>query len=254
MRSRTSRSRLKEKIQRLDGPLADVTAVLQEELLRIPMPPDADVPAGTSSDDNIELSRWAPAWWDFAKSFEENKGFAHKTHMELVRDLRLVDFERGVKVSGARSYVLTGLGMRLHQAVLRYAFDYMVEENGFTAASASSLVREETMVGTGFFPGGQDQAYRVDESSRGGSHDMYLAGTGEVGLMSLHQDEILDEADLPKTYTTVSPCYRREAGAAGRDTAGLYRIHQFEKVEQVVVCKADEGGEPGVAREDARLC
>jgi len=231
---------LKEKIHALDGPLAEADAALSAELLRIPQPPDADVPRGASAEENVERSRWAPAWWDWGKSFRENKGFEPKSHLELVRELGLADFERGVKVSGSRSYVLTGLGMRLHQAVLRCAFDFMVEENGFTAASAPSLVREEAMVGTGFFPAGEDQAYRVDETGRGGAHDLYLAGTGEVGLMSLHQDEILDEAELPKAYTTVSACYRREAGAAGRDTAGLYRIHQFEKVEQVVICRADE--------------
>lgn len=231
---------LKEKIHALDAPMAEVECALADEMLRIPLPPDPDVPEGGSSDDNVELSRWAPEWWDWGKSFEENKGFPRKTHMEIVRDLGLADFERGVKVSGARSYVLTGLGMRLHQAVLRFAFDYMVEENGFTAASAAALVREEAMVGTGFFPAGLDQAYVVDETGRGGAHDYFLAGTGEVGLMSLHQDEILDESALPLTYTTVSPCFRREAGAAGRDTAGLYRIHQFEKVEQVVICRADE--------------
>jgi len=231
---------LKERIQTLDGPLAEAEAALRAELLRIPLPPDPDVPRGASSEDNVEISRWAPEWWDFGKSFAENKGFEPRTHLELVRDLGLVDFERGVKVSGARSYVLTGLGMRLHQAVLRYAFDFMVEENGFTAASAPALVREEPMVGTGFFPAGEEQTYRVDETGRGGAHDLYLAGTGEVGLMALHAGEILDEAELPKTYTTWSPCYRREAGAAGRDTAGLYRIHQFEKVEQVVICPADE--------------
>jgi len=231
---------LKERIPTLDGPLAEAEAALRAELLRIPLPPDPDVPRGASSEDNVEISRWAPEWWDFGKSFAENKGFEPRTHLELVRDLGLVDFERGVKVSGARSYVLTGLGMRLHQAVLRYAFDFMVEENGFTAASAPALVREEPMVGTGFFPAGEEQTYRVDETGRGGAHDLYLAGTGEVGLMALHAGEILDEAELPKTYTTWSPCYRREAGAAGRDTAGLYRIHQFEKVEQVVICPADE--------------
>ena len=232
---------LKEQIQALDEPLAAADAELTAELLRIPLPPDADVPVGASSAENVEISRWAPSWWDFGKTFVGNKGFEPKTHLELVRDLGLVDFERGVKVAGARSYVLTGLGMRLHQAVLRYAFDFMVEENGFTAASAPALVREECMVGTGFFPAGEDQAYRGDETGRGGSHHLYLAGTGEVGLMALHQDEILDESDLPRRYTTWSPCYRREAGAAGRDTAGLYRIHQFEKVEQVVICRADEG-------------
>ena len=95
------------------------------------------------------------------------------------------------------------------------------------------------MEGTGFFPGGRDQAYHIEESKRGSGHDMYLTGTGEVGLMGLHEDEILEADRLPLTYTTVSTCFRREAGAAGKDTAGLYRIHQFDKVEQVVICKAD---------------
>lgn len=96
------------------------------------------------------------------------------------------------------------------------------------------------MVGTGFFPAGREQAYHIEETSRGGGHDLYLAGTGEVGLMGLHADEILDASQLPLKYATVSTCFRREAGAAGKDTAGLYRIHQFDKVEQVVICRADE--------------
>jgi seryl-tRNA synthetase len=131
------------------------------------------------------------------------------------------------------------MGMRLHQAVLRFALDFIVDHHGFTPVSVPVLVREESMVGTGFFPAGREQTYRVDESARGATHDMYLTGTGEVGLMGLHMDEIIDEAALPLKYATVSTCFRREAGAAGRDTAGLYRIHQFDKVEQVVICRAD---------------
>jgi seryl-tRNA synthetase len=96
------------------------------------------------------------------------------------------------------------------------------------------------MVGTGFFPTGRDQAYHIEESKRGAGHDLFLAGTGEVGLMGMYADEILDSNQLPIKMATVSTCFRREAGAAGRDTAGLYRIHQFDKVEQVVICKADE--------------
>jgi seryl-tRNA synthetase len=102
------------------------------------------------------------------------------------------------------------------------------------------LVREEAMTGTGFFPAGREQAYQVNEADRGGGQDMFLTGTGEVGLMGVHQDEILDQATLPRRYITVSTCFRREAGAAGKDTAGLYRIHQFDKVEQVVIDVADE--------------
>jgi len=95
------------------------------------------------------------------------------------------------------------------------------------------------MTGTGFFPSGRDQAYHIEESRRGSGHDLFLTGTGEVGLMGFHENEILEESTLPRTYTTVSTCFRREAGAAGKDTAGLYRIHQFEKVEQVIVTRAD---------------
>ena len=231
---------LKEKIQSLEGTLKASEDEFRSLLLSVPLPPDEDVPVGKTADDNVELRRWAPAGWDYDKSFEENKGFKPKTHIELCDSLGLVDFPRGVKLAGTRSYVLTGMGMRLHQAVLRYAIDYMSDTNGFTPMSVPVVVKEEAMVGTGFFPGGREQAYHVDEVSRGSGHDLFLTGTGEVGLMGLHQDEILDEDDLPKQYVTVSTCFRREAGAAGKDTAGLYRIHQFDKVEQVVICPADE--------------
>lgn len=208
--------------------------------LTIPQPPDADVPTGGSAADNKEIRRWAPAGWDFLKTFRENKGFAPRTHVELCESLGLVDHPRGVKMAGSRSYVLTGLGMQLHNAVLQFAFRSMVEEHKFSAMSVPVLVREEVMTGTGFFPAGREQAYEVPESARGGGHDLYLTGTGEVGLMGFHEGEILEEDTLPRCYTTVSTCFRREAGAAGRDTAGLYRIHQFDKVEQVVLCRADE--------------
>jgi len=231
---------LKEQIRLLDERIATIAAEFDSLLLSVPMPADDDVPVGASADDNVEISRWEPAGWDFAKTFEQNKGFRPKTHTELCDSLGLVDFPRGVKLAGTRSYVLTGDGMRLHQAVLRYAIDYMVDTNGFMPMSVPVVVKEEAMIGTGFFPGGRDQAYHIEETTRGSGHDLFLTGTGEVGLMGLHQDEILDESDLPIKYVTVSTCFRREAGAAGKDTAGLYRIHQFDKVEQVVICPADE--------------
>jgi len=231
---------LKEQIQQAEAALAEVEAPLRELLLRVPMPPDPDVPDGDSSEDNVELRRWRPEGFDPERPFEESRGFRPRSHIELLERLGLVDFERGVKIAGTRSYVLREEAMLLHQAALRFAFDLMVREHGFTPVSVPCLVLEEGMVGTGFFPDGREQAYRVDETSRGGGLDMYLAGTGEVGLMALHQGEILDEETLPRMYTTVSTCFRREAGAAGRDTAGLYRIHQFEKVEQVVICRPDE--------------
>lgn len=239
--------KLKAAIQELEQQEVGLDAEIRTLLLQVPLPPDSDVPVGAGSEGNVEVRRWHPSasellprGFDTTKSFEENKGFTPKTHLELVRDLNLCDFERGVKLAGSRSYILTGLGMRLHMAVQRYAVDFMVTKHGFAPMSVPTLVREETMVGTGFFPAGREQAYQVEESTRGGGYDLFLTGTGEVGLMGIHMDEILDEAVLPLKYVTVSPCYRREAGAAGKDTAGLYRIHQFDKVEQVVICKADE--------------
>ena len=233
-------AKMKEQIAGFDAQIAEIDPKLNEILLSIPQPADSDVPVGKTADDNIEISKWAPAGWDWDKSFEANKGFKPRTHIELCQMHGLVDYPRGVKIAGSRSYVLTGDGMRLHQAILQFAFNTMINENGFKPMSVPVLVREEAMVGTGFFPGGRDQAYHINETSRGGGQDMFLTGTGEVGLMGLHQDEILDEADFPLKYVTVSTCFRREAGAAGKDTAGLYRIHQFDKVEQIVIDIADE--------------
>ncbi|QNN22795.1 serine--tRNA ligase [Planctomycetales bacterium ZRK34] len=207
--------------------------------LEVAQPPDPDVPRGQSADDNVEISRWNPDDFDTAKSFEDNRGFAPKSHIDLMTALGMVDFERGVKIAGSRSYILTGAGMQLHNAILRFAFDFMTMENGFTAASVPVLVRDSMMEGTGFFPHGKDQAYEIANPT-GEGYNLYLTGTGEVGLMGLHADEIVDADKLPLCYTTVSTCFRREAGSAGKDTAGLYRIHQFDKVEQVVICKADE--------------
>ncbi|MBS0190491.1 MAG: serine--tRNA ligase [Phycisphaerales bacterium] len=243
-------AKLKAEISELEPQVAALEPQLQSLLLQVPLPPDADVPVGAGSESNVEIKRWSPPGFQLSKSFEENRGFKPKTHQELVRDLKLADFERGVKLAGTRSYVLTGMGMRLHMALLRYATDFMTDRHGFTPISVPVLVREEAMIGTGFFPAGREQAYHIAETQRRnpdaaddkgvGSHDLYLTGTGEVGLMGLHMNEILDEAQLPLRYVTVSTCFRREAGAAGKDTAGLYRIHQFDKVEQVVICKADE--------------
>ncbi|MHC4995270.1 MAG: serine--tRNA ligase [Planctomycetota bacterium] len=229
---------LKVREQELLDEISEIEPLHEAHWLKVPQPADPDVPVGESADDNVELRRWNPEGFDPAKSFEENRGFKPKSHTELGLGLGLLDFERGVKMAGSRSYVLTGMGMALHQAVLRYAFDTMTFKHGFTAASVPVLVREQLMTGTGFFPSGRDQAYHIANPTS--EDELYLTGTGEVGLMGLHQDEIVPADSLPLCYTTVSTCFRRESGAAGKDTAGLYRIHQFDKVEQVVICKADE--------------
>lgn len=221
--------------------LTDLEAQRDDLWLHVPQPADDDVPVGKSAEDNIELRRWNPdgdAAFDPARPFAEQRGFEPQSHIELIESLGLVDFDRGVKIAGSRSYVLIGDGMRLHQAVLRYAFDLMTQTHGFTPLSASCLVRHHTLVGTGFFPHGREQVYDVANPTAEGG--LALTGTGEVGLMAYHMDEILSAEELPKTYTTVSTCFRREAGSAGKDAAGLYRIHQFDKVEQVVICEADE--------------
>ena len=231
--------RLKAEIQAFEQQVARIEPEWRDLWLSVPMPADADVPRGTSPADNVEIRRWNPKDFDPAIAFARQRGFAPRTHLDIMAQQQWVDFERGVKMAGTRHYVLRGDGMRLQQAVLRLAMDMICEEFGFTPVSVPVIVREECMVGTGFFPGGREQAYHVEEVGRGGGHDLFLTGTGEVGLMGLHGDEILEESQLPLQYATVSTCFRREAGAAGRDTAGLYRIHQFEKVEQVVICRAD---------------
>ena len=255
---------LKEEIQTIEVEMAAIEPELSTLLLQVPLPPDADVPVGKTSDDNIEISTWNPSWFDAAKDFEANKGFAPLSHLDLIERHGWADFGRGVKLAGSRSYVLLGDGARLHNAVLRYAMDF-IGDRGFVPVTVPVLVREEAMVGTGFFPGGREQAYHIDETTRQSpdethrleagatdsgqrleagatdtSRDLFLTGTGEVSLMGMRMGEILDEAELPLKLCTVSTCFRREAGAAGKDTAGLYRIHQFDKVEQVVICRADE--------------
>lgn len=231
---------IKQRVAALASNLDALEPLRDAILLIIPQPPDADVPRGSGPEDNIETRRWNSTWFDPTKTFEQNKGFKAKNHIDLMMKLDMVDFERGVKIAGSRSYVLIGAGMRLHMAITRYAIDMMINENGFTPMNVPVLVREEAMTGTGFFPLSKDQAYEVNERGRGGTHDMYLTGTGEVGLMGYHMNEIIDYEKLPLKYTTVSTCFRREAGAAGKDAKGIYRIHQFDKVEQVVICKADE--------------
>jgi len=228
---KTRPSALKHEMVGLEETIKALDPDIEKLLLTIPLPPDDDVPVGKSSEDNVEMLKWGEP-----RKFE----FEPKSHIELGKSLGLFDVERGVKLAGSRSYFLTGAGAVLHNAVLRMAQDFMIHEQGFTPMSVPVLVREEAMRGTGFFPAGREQAYRVGEINDPPEEIRFLTGTGEVGLTAFHMDEILHEAELPKTYVTVSTCFRREAGTYGKDTTGLYRIHQFDKVEQVVICKNDK--------------
>ena len=144
-----------------------------------------------------------------------------------------LDIVRGARLAGSRNYVLKGDLSLLEGALMRFALDSMVAR-GFTPLTVPTLVRTETMIGTGYFPGGEDQAYRCDDRD-----DLCLVGTAEVPVTALHQDEILDGESLPRRFVALSTCYRREAGTYGKDTRGLYRVHQFQKVEQVVIDRAD---------------
>ena len=144
--------------------------------------------------------------------------FTPKDHVQLGKDLGIIDIDRGVKLAGSRNYLLRGAGMLMHQAVLRLAID-IITSRGYEPVTVPVLVRDEMMYGTGYYPGGEEQAYRCERDA------MSLVGTAEVSLTAMYGDEILEEAELPKRFAAVSTCFRREAGAAGKDTYGIYRIH-----------------------------
>ena len=191
-------------------------------MLALPNIPDPTVPEGESEADNVEIRKWGEA-----PKFE----FEAKNHLELMKSLDLADLERGVKVSGFRGYFLKNDGVFLSEALWRLALDFMVQK-GFTPFIAPALVKEENLAGTGKLPLFRDDIYGTDDG-------LYLSPTAEVPLMGYHADEILSEEELPKKYAAFSPCYRREAGSYGKDTRGLFRLHEFMKVEQVVLCKAE---------------
>jgi seryl-tRNA synthetase len=218
---------LKSKVKDAEDRAKTMEAELLPLLLQVPQPPDDDVPPGKDASANVVLYRWGEP-----RKFE----FKPRSHIELGESLGLIDFEAGVRLAGSRSYFLKGVGAELHQAVLRLALEMMIHEKGFVPMSVPVLVREIAMRGTGFFPAGREQTYHVDPGS---DNELFLTGTAEVALTAYHMDQVLEESDLPKKYTAVSTCFRREAGTYGKDTAGLYRVHLFDKCEQVVICRND---------------
>ncbi len=222
-RIQTELAEIKPRIKELEEAEGPILAEFEQLMLTIPQPADPEVPVGADESENAELRRVGEP-----RRFE----FTPKDHVALGRDLGIIDIERGVKLAGTRNYVLRGDGALLHQAVLRLAQDMMVQR-GYVPMVVPVLVKEEVMYGTGYFPIGRDQAYLCERD------EMSLVGTAEVPLTAYHFDEILAESDLPIKTCAMSTCFRREAGAAGKDTAGLYRIHLFDKVEQVVVCRND---------------
>jgi seryl-tRNA synthetase len=223
--TRQELSRIKTRIKSLEDEQRSVAEEFEQLMLTVPQPPAAEVPIGEDETQNAVLRTEGAI-----RTFD----FDPKDHVTLGRELGIIDVDRGVKLAGSRNYILRGDGARLHYAVLRLAQDMMIER-GYTPMVVPVLVREEIMYGTGYFPIGRDQAYLCERD------EMSLVGTAEVPLTAYHCQEILDLEQLPSKSVALSTCFRREAGAAGKDTTGLYRIHLFDKVEQVVVCENDEG-------------
>lgn len=216
--SRKAKEGLKEKEERL----RHVEKLYRELMLAVPNIPDPSVPEGKTDEQNLETRTWGE---------KTQFDFEPKDHVTLMQDLEMVDAERGAKVSGFRGVFFRGDAVKLQMAIWMYAIAFM-QGKGFDPMMVPALVREENMLGTGWFPAAKKDVYKTQD-------DLYLSGTAEVPTMGFHSGEILTKEELPKKYVAFSPCYRREAGSHGKDTRGLYRLHEFNKVEQVVLCEAD---------------
>ncbi|OGG20935.1 serine--tRNA ligase [Candidatus Gottesmanbacteria bacterium RIFCSPHIGHO2_02_FULL_40_13] len=214
--------KLKEEVQKLEEELRTVEKEFFELMLTVPNVPDKSVPVGKDASGNQEVKKWGemkPAsGWDFTPL----------DHISLMLKHDLVDFERGVKVGGFRTYFLKNEAAMLEMAVLTYTLQKLVKK-GYIPLIAPSLVKEFTLLGNGQFPWGREEVYHLEKD------DVYLAGTAEVPVTAYFAGEALLEKDLPKKFVAFSPCFRREAGSYGKDTKGLYRLHQFNKIEQVII-------------------
>ncbi len=205
-----------ERIAALEGRTAEVDTEVRELLLTAPNLPDTSVPCGADESGNVEVRRWGtPRVFDFEPA----------AHWDLGPALGAIDFERGVKLAKSRFVVLGGWGARLNRALINFMLDTHAG-HGYTEWSVPALANAETLTGTGQLPKFEDDLFRTDEG-------LYLIPTAEVQLTNLHRDEVLEAAGLPLHYTAYTPCFREEAGAAGRDTRGMIRVHQFDKVELV---------------------
>ncbi len=213
-----------ERIAALEADVRTMDGELEAELLTIPNPPMADVPDGESADDNVEVRLWGQV-----PAFD----FDPKAHWDLGESLHVLDFERGRKLSGARFTVFAGLGAQLSRALINFMLDHN-RARGYVEMAPPYLVNREALVGTGQFPKFEEDVFRVVP------HEYYLIPTAEVPLTNLHRDEILPDADLPIRYTAYTASFRAEAGAAGRDTRGIIRQHQFDKVELVQFARPEE--------------
>ncbi|MBI2334420.1 serine--tRNA ligase [Candidatus Daviesbacteria bacterium] len=221
-RDKNQGTRIKDELQNQEKKLSAVQKDWEHLMLQVPNVIMDEVPIGDVSKNKVIRKNGEPPKFSFKP----------KDHMELGKLLDIIDFERGVKVAGFRGYFLKQAGARLQWAVLNFAFDHLTQK-GFQGIVPPVINRSFALEGGGQFPWGQEDTYKVGE-------DEYLVGTSEIPLMALHADETFDMKDLPKKYVGVSPCFRTEIGSYGKDTKGLYRVHEFYKVEQVVLCEAQE--------------
>lgn len=215
---------LKENVRAHEEELKKAEAQFQAFMREVPNVPDPSAPEGASDADNQEIRRWG-------KPRPKGIGVEPKNHIMLMQDLDLVDFERGAKVAGFRGYFLKNDALLLSFALWQFVIEQF-RGRGYTPVMVPALVRERNLFGTGHFPQAREDVFKTQD-------DLYLAGTAEVPLMGFHADEVFEENDLPKKYLAFSPCFRREAGAYGKDTKGIYRVHEFFKIEQLILSKKD---------------
>jgi seryl-tRNA synthetase len=214
-------SAIKADVQKAEEELKPVMTQWQALMLQVPQIPDMSVPDGASDEDNQEVRVWG----------EQTKfSFEARDHVDLMTTRNMVDFERGTKVHGFRGYYLVGDGARLSWAIWNYANQFFMNR-GFTPIIPPAIVRKQNLYGTGHLPNEAEDVYHTQDED-------YLIGTSEVSVMGYHSDEVLTKDELPIKYLGFSPCYRREAGSHGKDTKGLIRVHEFYKLEQVVLCEA----------------
>jgi seryl-tRNA synthetase len=213
-----------ERIKRLEPALAEAEARADALLLALPNLPHASVPAGAAADANVEVRRWGTP---------RRFAFTPRPHWEIGEALGLLDFERAAKLAKSRFVVLWGAAARLERALIQFMLDLHTGEHGYTEVAVPHLVNSGTMLGSGQLPKFEEQLFKTAEPDD--DRPLYLIPTAEVPLTGLHGGEILPEASLPRRYVAYTPCYRREAGAAGQDTRGMIRQHQFDKVELVKV-------------------
>jgi len=219
---------LGEEIAGFDKQLREVENELRELMLTIPNIPDPSTPVGHGEDDNVEIKSWG----------EKPKfDFTPAPHWELGEKLHLFDLPTGAKISGSGFILKTGVGARLERALINFMLDLHTQKHGYTEVSPPYLVNRQAKIGTGQLPKMEDDMYGIDNG------EMFLISTAEVPVTNIHSGEILSEDDLPKKYVAYTPCFRREAGAHGKDTRGLIRVHQFDKVELVKIVKQDNSSD-----------